>query len=158
MSDARTRPPVATSPVVDGPAVENMTEPDPTRPIDADKSLGELVSRLTSDFGDLVSTQVELAKVEIKEELRRAGRGAGMVSGAAAVAYLAVIVLSLALAWLLDDVMARPLAFAIVGVAWGVVAAVLFARGRQELKSIEPPIQTKKSIEEDVEWARQQRN
>ena len=31
-------------------------------PVDADKSLGELVSQLSSDFSSLVSTQLELAK------------------------------------------------------------------------------------------------
>jgi len=31
-------------------------------------------ARLTADFGGLVSTQVELAKVEIKEEVAQAGR------------------------------------------------------------------------------------
>jgi hypothetical protein len=51
--------------------------PDTTKPLEPESSLGQLLSRLTSDFGDLVSTQVELAKVEIKDEVARAGRGAG---------------------------------------------------------------------------------
>ena len=43
---------------------------DPTKPMDADKTLGELLSRLTGDFGDLVSTQVELAKVGMPQSGR----------------------------------------------------------------------------------------
>ena len=73
---------------------------DPTRPLEPDTSLPELLSRLSSDFGELVSTQVELAKVEIKEEIARAGKGAGLLGGGAFVAYLAVILLSFAAGFL----------------------------------------------------------
>jgi len=135
-----------------------LVTPDPTKPLEQDKSLGELLSRLTTDFGDLVSTQMELAKVEIKEDVQRAGKGAGMLTGAGVTAYLALILLSMALAWLLDDVMPRSLAFAIVGVVWAIVAAVLYGRGRTELHAIEGAPKTKQTIQEDVEWARQQKS
>jgi len=131
--------------------------PDPTQPLEADKSLGELLSRLTKDFSSLVSTQVELAKLEIKEEVGRAGKGAGILTGGAVAAWLAVVLLSFAAAWGLAEVMPTGFAFLIVGAVWLVVAAVLLLRGRNELKSVNVvPEQTKAELQEDIQWARQQ--
>lgn len=132
---------------------------DPTEPIDADRSLGELVSRMTSDVSALVSTQIELAKVEIKEEVARAGKGAGMVGGAAVSGLLALLLLSFAAAWGLAEVLPVGLAFLLVGLAYAAVAGVLFLRGRDQIRSATPVVpETKRSLEEDVEWARQQRS
>lgn len=142
---------------VDPGSAEVRGRIDPSKPLEADRSLGELLSRLTDDFGDLVSTQVELAKVEIKEEVTRAGKGAGMMTGAGLVAYLALTLLSFAAAWGLAEVMPEGFAFLIVGVVWAIVAGVLFMTGRKELGAVRVPPQTKASIEEDIEWAKQQR-
>ena len=136
--------------------VDQPTGADPRKPMDPDLSLGELLGRLTSDFGDLVSTQVELAKVEIKEEVSRAGRGAGFLTGGGLVAYLALLLLSFAAAWGLDEVMPTGFAFLIVGVVWAIVAAVLLLTGRRQLEAVRVPPQTKASIQEDVEWAKNQ--
>jgi len=133
------------------------TNPDPTQPIEADKSLGDLLSRLTKDFSSLVSTQVDLAKLEIKEEVSRAGKGAGILTGGAVAAWLAVVLLSFAAAWGLAEVMPTGFAFLIVGAVWLAAAAVLLLRGRNELKSINPvPQQTKAELQEYIQWARQQ--
>ncbi len=129
---------------------------DPTRPIDADQSLGELLGRLSSDFGELVSTQVELAKVEIKEEVAKAGKGAGMMGGGAVAGLLALTLLSFAAAWGLAEVIPEGFAFLIVGAVWAIAAAVLFITGRNRLSAVEPIPETRDSIKEDIEWARQQ--
>ncbi len=136
-----------------------QTNPDPTKPLDPDKSLGDLLGQLTKDFSNLVSTQVELAKLEIKEEVARAGKGAGMLGGGAVAGYLSVLLLSFAAAWGLAAVMPTGFAFLIVGAVWLAVAGVLFLNGRKELKSVNPvPQQTKAELQEDIEWARQQKN
>jgi uncharacterized membrane protein YqjE len=131
---------------------------DATEPIAAERSLGELVSQLTTDFGELVSTQLELAKAEIKDEVARAGKGAGMVGGGGIAAHLAVLLLSLAAAWGLSEAMPTGFAFLIVGLVWAAVAGALVLLGRNQLRSVHPvPEQTKQTIKEDVEWVRQQR-
>jgi uncharacterized membrane protein YqjE len=127
-------------------------------PDEHDASIGQLLGQLAGDFGDLMSTQVELAKVELKEEAARVGRGAGMFTGAGACAFLALSLLSLAAAWLLDDVMPRPLAFFIVGLVWAVVAGALYLAGRSQLKELQLAPQTKVALKEDVQWAKQQKN
>ena len=47
--------------------------PAPDRPMDPDLSLGELFGRLGSDLGDLLSTQVQLARTELRDEAKEAG-------------------------------------------------------------------------------------
>src|SRR3954454_19399829 len=77
----------------------------------SDRSLGELVSQLSTDFSDLVSTQLELAKGEIKEEATRAGKGAGMLTGGALAASLGMVMLYFPLAWALSEAMPTGFAF-----------------------------------------------
>lgn len=122
-----------------------------------EESLGELVGDLGRDMSELVRKEIELAKVEVKQEARDAGRAGGMLGAAVLAAYLAVLLVSFALAWGLAAIVPTGLAFLIVGVLYGVAAAVLYQRGRQELKSISPvPKQTAETVKEDVAWARKQ--
>ena len=124
----------------------------------SDKPLPELVKQLTEDVSGLVSTQLELAKVEIKEEITKAGKGAGMLTGGALAAYLAVALLSWAAAWGLAEVMPTGWAFFFVGVVWAIVAAALVMAGRKQLSDVQPlPPKTKETIKEDIEWAKQQK-
>jgi Putative Actinobacterial Holin-X, holin superfamily III len=48
-------------------------------------------------------------------------------------------------------------AFSIVGLVWAVVAAVLAINGRKQLQEMQPLPQTTRSLQEDAEWARQQK-
>jgi len=131
---------------------------DPTQPLDAEYSLGELFSRLTTDFSELVATQVDLAKVEIKEEVTEAGRGAGLLTGGGLAAYLGITFLSFAAAWGLDEVMPAALAFLLIALAWLVAAGLLYSAGRKQLRAVRVVPQTKAAIKEDVQWAKHQRS
>jgi uncharacterized membrane protein YqjE len=129
---------------------------DPTKPKQPDKSLGDLFGELSSEFSDLMKTQVELAKVEIRTEARKAGRTAGMFGGAALAGYMALLLLSFAVVWGLENVMDAGLAFLIVGAVYAIAAAVLYVRGRDRAKTVNlKPEQTVDSVKEDVQWARQ---
>jgi uncharacterized membrane protein YqjE len=129
---------------------------DPTKPKQPDKSLGDLFGELSSEFNDLLRTQVELAKVEVRNEARKAGRTAAMFGAAAISAYMALLLLSFAVAWALENVMDAGLAFLIVGAIYAIAAAVLFLRGRARAKEMKVvPEQTVQSVKEDVQWARQ---
>jgi uncharacterized membrane protein YqjE len=132
---------------------------DPAQPVDADQSLSELVSRMTTDVGKLVSTQIELAKVEIKEEVARAGKGVGMVGGGGVLAHLALLMLSFAIGYWLGDAFDNLGAgFFAVALVYAAVAAVLVLKGKEQITSATPIAeQTIETIKEDVEWARQQR-
>jgi uncharacterized membrane protein YqjE len=140
-------------------SVESGRAPDRAQPVEPDQSLGDLVNRMTSDVGQLLTTQIELAKVEIKEEVARAGKGAGMVGGGGLAAFIAVLLLSFALAdWLGDAFDDLGWGFVAVGLLWAAAAAVLVWKGKEQITSATPIAeQTIESIKEDVEWARQQR-
>jgi F0F1-type ATP synthase assembly protein I len=128
---------------------------EPKRP---DRSLGELFTEMTNEVSTLFRQEVQLAKTEATEEAKRAARGVGMFAGAGLGAWMALLFLSLALAWLLDQALNTALSFLIVGLLWAVVAAVLALRGKQQIKSVEPLPTTVQTIKEDVEWAKTQKS
>ena len=124
-----------------------------------DRSLGEIVGDIAKDLSELVKQEIELAKTEAKEDAKRAGRGAGMLGGAGVAGHLVLIFLSLALMFLLDMWMHIALAALIVAVVWGIVAAVLALRGRQELQKLSPPLETtQRTVKEDIRWAKDMKN
>lgn len=127
-------------------------------PREADKSLGELVGEMTEHLSTIFQKEIELAKVELKEDAQKAGKGAGMLGGAAVAGYFALLFLSFALGWLLDEVMHTALAFLIVAVLYGIGAAVLGMKGKEKLGETEGLPNTKASLKEDAEWARAQRS
>ncbi len=129
-----------------------------TQPKRPDLSLGELFSEMTTDFSTLLRKEFELAKVEAKEEASRLGRGAGMFAGAGLAGWFALLFVSFALAWLLDQAMNTAVAFGIVGVVWAVVALVLMIKGKQDIKSAKGLPVTAQTLKEDVEWAKQQKS
>ena len=119
------------------------------------RSVGELLSEVTTDLSRLMRQEVALAKVELKEEAAKAGKAGGMLGGAGAVGYLVLVFLSLALMFALDAVMPIGWAALITAVVLGIIAAVLYVVGRNRLKQVNPkPEQTVETLKEDVQWAR----
>ena len=128
-----------------------MGEPE----VMADRSLGELFSQLSSDLSVLVRDEIQLAKVEVEEDVRQVGKSAGLLGGAAFAGYLAVMLGSYALAWGLAEVMAAGLAFLIVTILWATVAALMFVAGRRKLSEANlKPEQTVQTLKENVAWAK----
>ena len=124
-----------------------------------ERSLGDIVSDLTSDLSDLVRQELELAKTELKEEAGRAGKGAGMLGGAAVAAHLLLVFLSLTAVFALDLALPLWAAALIVTAIWGVIAGVLAVTGRGALKKTHPELpKTQRTLKEDAQWARAQRN
>lgn len=124
-----------------------------------EKSLGDLVGDLTSEFSTLVSTHIDLAKAEIKQDVREAGRAGAMFGGAGFAALLALIMLSTAAAWGLAGTMATGWAFLIVGAIWGLVAAALAMSGKKQVDEMNPgPTKTMQEIKEDRQWIKSQTN
>jgi uncharacterized membrane protein YqjE len=125
----------------------------------SEQSLGQLMGEVVSDVGTLVRQEIELAKVETKEELGKAGKVAGTFGGAAMAAYMALLFLSLALAWLLSQTINRALSFAIVGLLYAVIGGALALRGHQQTQSINPlPEKTIETLKEDAQWVKAQKN
>ena len=113
---------------------------------------------MSSELSTLFRKEIELAKTEAREEASHAGKAAALLSGAAAGGLLALLLLSLAVAWFLDDELEldRGLAFALVGLAWTVAAFVMQRVGCNRLAQVRGLPETKRSLKEDVEWAKAQ--
>lgn len=121
----------------------------------ADRTVGELLGKVTTDLSTLMRKEVELAKVEIKEEATKAGKASGMLAGAGAVGYLVLVFLGLALMFALDSFMPIGWAALITAVILGIVAGVLFVMGKKQFAQVNPkPEQTVETLKEDVQWAK----
>lgn len=129
-------------------------------PIDEpERSLGELVGDLTSEFSTLVSTHIELAKAELTLELKAAGKASAMFAAAGVGGVLALASLSAALGWGLAETMAPGWAFLIVGLLWAAVAGVLALSGKQRLRALDDALgETRTEIKEDQRWLKTQTN
>src|ERR1044072_3138106 len=64
-----------------------------------DKSLGELVALASSNISNLVRAEMDLAKLELKADAKKAALGSVMFSIAALIGGLIVILLSIAAAY-----------------------------------------------------------
>lgn len=131
---------------------ERQTIPD-------QRSTGDIVGDIAKDVSNLVRQEMDLAKTEMKQEATKAGKGAGMLGGAGVAGHMALLFLTLTLVFLLDNWMPIELAALILTAVWGIIAAVLAARGRNELKQVDPKLETTQStLKEDVQWAKAQKS
>jgi MFS family permease len=129
------------------------------QPKQADRSLGELVGDMTSDLSRLMHDEVELAKEEIRIEADKAKSAVGAFGGAAGAGIYAGIALVIALGFALDTFLWRWLAFLVVALVLGAVAAVLATRGKKQLATVNPtPQQTIETLKEDAQWVTELRN
>lgn len=101
-------------------------------------SVGELLGEVTQNLSTLMRQEVELAKAEIKTEVAKAGKGAGMLGGAGFAGYMVVMFFSFAAWWGLANEIDIGLAALIVGLVWVVIGAVLFVMGRSTLRTVNP--------------------
>jgi uncharacterized membrane protein len=65
----------------------------------ADQSIGDLVSVAARDISQLVRYEIDLAKLELKSDVKRAGIGAGLLAIAVFAACLLLMLLSFAFAY-----------------------------------------------------------
>jgi uncharacterized membrane protein YqjE len=125
----------------------------------ADRSMGQLLKALTGEFQHLARAEVELAKVEVREEVVHAKDAALRFAIAAVVGVLAAVMLSFAIAWGLAEVVPVGVAFLIVGVVYAAIAAWAATQARNKAREIDPvPEQTVATLKEDVQWARARSN
>jgi uncharacterized membrane protein YqjE len=121
-----------------------------------ERSIGELLTQLSQETTTLVRQELELAKAELTEKGKEAGKGAGMFGGAGLMGLLAAGALTACLIAALDTGMQAWLAALIVAVVYGAIAGVLALQGRERVKRAVPPVpeQTIETTKEDVAWAK----
>jgi hypothetical protein len=108
------------------------------RPDVSDKSIGDLLGEISSDLSTLMRQEVQLATAEIKQEVAKTGKGAGMLAGAGFAGYMVLLFASIALWSGLSNVMDEGWAALIVTAIWAVIAVVLGMNGRTRLREVHP--------------------
>jgi hypothetical protein len=121
-----------------------------------DQSIGELVKDLAGETSTLVRREIDLAKAEMTERAKLAGKGAARLAAGAIAALLALGALTACLIAALDLAMPIWLAALIVAVVYAAIAGVLAQTGRKQVQEATPPVpeETIESVKEDVQWAK----
>jgi len=112
-----------------------MTGPGPEERA-ATTGLGDLLGGVTRDISTLFRQEVELAKAELTESAKQAGKGAGLFGGAAVAGLFALLFLTIAVWWAIGYAIGNAWSALIVTVVYAIIAAVLFVRGRAKLKTV----------------------
>ena len=122
------------------------------------QSIGDLLNQLSEQIATLVRQELYLARAEMEQKARRAGRGLGLIGVGGVVALAAVGALTATLIMLLAQWMDGWLAGLVVTIAFAVIAALLGMRGKETASAATPPVpeQTIESVKEDVQWAKTQ--
>ena len=112
-------------------------------------SVGEMIGHVAQDLSLLMRQELELAKAEIKQEVSKTGKAAGMLGGAGFAGYMVLLFASIALWWGLSNLMDQGWAALVVTGIWAVIGAVLFVVGRDRMKQVNPkPEQTVETVRE----------
>jgi hypothetical protein len=109
---------------------------------DDEPTIGRLVHDASRDISTLLTKEIQLAKSELKVSVKAGGLGIGLFAAAGFIAVLAIIMLSVAIAYLIHW-NGRGLdlhwAFLIVFGFYLLVAALLVFLGVKKVKKVGPP-------------------
>ena len=129
-----------------------------------DRSFGDLLREVTSDFSALFRKEVELAKVELSEKAADVGKNVGALAVGGAVLFAGALALLAALVnlvgWVIAEIASAELAvwlapllvgLALAFVGWGMVQKAMTALRTASLA----PEQTTQSLQENKEWLKE---
>lgn len=114
-----------------------------THPVkDEEPTIGRLVSEATRDISGLVQSEIKLAKSELKVSVKNGTTGAAFFGAAAFLALLAVILLSIAFAYLIHwngQGLALHWAYLIVTGVYFLLAGLFVFLGIRKVKKVKAP-------------------
>ncbi len=116
-----------------------------------DPTIGRLISDASRDISTLISKQVELTKSELKVSVKAGGVGIALFAAAGFFAVMALIMLSVAIAYLIHwngSGLALHWAFLIVFAFYLLVTAVLALVGLKKVKKVGPPERSLEQVKE----------
>jgi hypothetical protein len=119
------------------------TEPVNATPApEGEPTIGKLVTDASRDISSLISKEIQLAKSELKVSIKAGGTGVGLFAAAGFLAVLAIIMLSIAIAYLIHwngDGLALQWAFLIVFGFYLLLAGLLVFVGVRKVKQVRGP-------------------
>ncbi len=133
-----------------GPRPETTTAT--VEPTGANRSAGGLLSDALTHVSSLVRNEVDLARAEMNENIKRAGVAIGLLAGGVVVLLVALNVLAAALVGLLTAVgIPAGWSAVIVGVGLAIVAYLMVQKGTNDLKANSlAPTRTAKNVQRDA--------
>jgi uncharacterized membrane protein YqjE len=118
-----------------------------------ERSVSDVLQDIVRNLQDMVRSEIRLAKVEIREEARRAISSGIWIAVGTVGAVSAWIFLLWTLAYALATRMPMWAATLVVAVVMAAAAAVLIMGGIRSAKRIQPiPERTVESVKENLEW------
>ena len=129
-----------------------MAEPAAARPADgSDRSVGDLVSEAIKDLTQLVKYQTDLAKAELRADLRRAGLSGALLAIAAFAGFLVLVMLCFAYAFgLIAAGVWAWAAFLIVAATLVLFAAVCAWIVYLKVQRMDRLAKTRASVQDDI--------
>lgn len=127
----------------DGPGVET----------EASRPLKELVSEFLEQGRRLVRAEVQLARTEVRDELKKTSAGAGIIAGGGVVLLLGAFTFVAFLVIALAGVMPLWLSALLVAVVLLAGGGAITYAGLQRFKTIHGPTKTLQTLKEDSQWA-----
>lgn len=121
-----------------------------------ERSIGQLVSDVSTDLSQIMRGEIELAKAEIKQDVSHAGKGAGLFVGAGVVALYALGLLFLGLAGVIAIWLSWWAGLLIVAGVLFLIAGILALIGKKQVTQVKgKPEKTISNAQETVQTLKQ---
>jgi hypothetical protein len=118
------------------------------------ESVGNLFRDFLSNGQRLFREEVRLARAELKNEARTAGKASGTAVAGGIVAHVGLLALTGALIAIFDTFLPLWLSALLVGAAFALVGGLVAKKGLEKLKTMEKkPRETTETLQEDRQWA-----
>ncbi|TDC42891.1 phage holin family protein [Actinomadura sp. KC345] len=120
-----------------------------------DKSVGDLVGMASQNISNLIRAEMDLAKMELKADAKKAAVSSVMFTIAAVMGGIVVILLSISFAYGLVALgVWHWAAFLIVAIVYVALAIALMLIAKRLIKKIEGGKRTRKTLKNDLETLR----
>ena len=117
-------------------AKEGYAAPRSALEADDGRSLGTVLADITANISTLLRQEVALAKAEVRQSGSQAGKGIGLLVGAAVAGLLLLVFVSVSAWWGLGQYIENQWSALVVAAVWAIVAVILGLAGKKELERI----------------------
>jgi len=107
-------------------------------PLEAEdgRSLGTVLGDITANISTLMRQEVALAKAEVRQSGSQAGKGIGLLAGAAVAGLLLLVFVSVSAWWGLGQYIGLEWSALVVAAVWAIIAVILALVGKKELERV----------------------
>jgi uncharacterized membrane protein YqjE len=122
---------------------------------ESDRSIASVLGDIVGNVQQIIRAEVRLAKVEVGEEIARAGRGGVIAAAGAVLCTMALGFMLLAAVYALALVWPAWAAALAVGAGAAVIGGVCISAGLSRLKQVKlAPPKTVATLQENIQWAK----